>query len=462
VSLGAALGVGLWLVGGALGLAHPPSLGAAEQEGTLQVLGAEGTLRLYRFETEAWPLEEGSPLPDNSRVELDAGAKLRLRYSNFLDFDLAGPARLTVYVMPSPSGGEFDDDRVILKMDEGVLLVDGRFQFGRSADVVLSLPDLSIPLPADSRFFARAGKGSSGFYLPVDDDGTAAEAALSGSAMVALQPQRLAPSGTLPESLFSELTRPVKLFVVARDFDQDLGEWPRPAVLGPLLTERMADIAGIQVVDGSGDTYFAYQANGALKGGQDFFLKEMALAQGARWVLVGNCVTDTPPQESAPILRHVRGQAEVRLLEADGEAEGLELVSEAAVTRVARAGRPMEQASRQAMEAAADEVSNYLKWQIENLLKGHAHADVLLKLQADNMDEDAMEALRARLASMDSVQRVFRRSFSKKVAVFDLMLRRDAADFDAQWAAAKGGAWSFESLPAPDPLTRCVRALKAP
>jgi hypothetical protein len=48
------------------------------------VLGVEGTLRLFRFETEPWPLEPGQPLPDNSRVELDAGAKLRLRFAHYL------------------------------------------------------------------------------------------------------------------------------------------------------------------------------------------------------------------------------------------------------------------------------------------------------------------------------------------------------------------------------------------
>jgi hypothetical protein len=433
----------------------------AEPEGTLQVLGAEGTLRLFRFETEAWPLEAGSPLPDNSRVELDAGAKLRLRYANYLDFDLAGPARLTVYVVPSPSGGEFDDDRVILKLDEGVLLVDGRFQFGRPADVILSLPDRSLPLPSGARFFARAAQGSSGFYVPASASAQAAAADLSGGAMVERSPERLAAAGEIPATLFGELGRPVRLFVVARDFDQDLGIWPRPPILGPLLTERMAAVPGMEVVDGSGNTYFAYRANAALKSGQDFFLKEMALAQGARWVLVGNCVTDTPPQESAPGLRSVRGQAEVRLLEADGEAEGLELVSESAVTRVARAGRPMEQASRQAFEAAADEVSNYLVWQVQNLLKGRAHADVLLRFQADAVDQQALDALRARFAAMDSVQKVFRRSFSRKTAVFDLMLRRDVADFDAQWASLKGGAWRFVSVAPQDADGRRVRAEKA-
>jgi hypothetical protein len=394
-------------------------------------------------------------------VELDAGAKLRLRYSNFIDFAVEGPARFTVYVVPSPTGGEFDDDRVILKLDEGVLLVDGRFQFGRPADLVLSLPDRSLPLPAGARFFVRATQGASGFYVPLSGaPRAAAHAALSGTAVAALQPLSPAAAAEVPADLVDELDRPVRIFVVARDYDQDLGLWPRPAVLGPLLTERMADIPGLQVVDGSGDTYFAYKANAALKSGQDFFLKEMALAQGARWVLVGNCVTDTPPSESAPLLRGVRGQAEVRLLEADGESGGLELVSEAAVTRVARAGRPQEQASRQAFEAASDEVARYLRWHIEDLLQGRAHADVLIQLVAENVDQQALDALKARLAGMDSVQRVFRRSFSKKTVVFDLLLRKAIPDFDRQWSALSGGAWRWESLAAGNPAQRRVRAEK--
>ena len=87
-----------------LALCAAPLRADKEPEGTLDVQGAEGSLRLFRFETEAWPLEAGRPLPDNSRVELDAGAKLRLRYDHFLDFVVAGPARLTVYVVPVPAG----------------------------------------------------------------------------------------------------------------------------------------------------------------------------------------------------------------------------------------------------------------------------------------------------------------------------------------------------------------------
>jgi hypothetical protein len=260
--------------------------------------------------------------------------------------------------------------------------------------------------------------------------------------------------------LFDELSRPVPLFVLARDFNQDLGLWPRPAILGPLLAERMAAIPGIVVVEGSGDTAFSYKANGALKKGDDPFLKGLALDQGARWVMVGNCVSDTPPQESAPNLRRVRGQAEVRLLEADGEDGGLELVSEEAVTRVARAGRPIEQASWEASEAASDEVARYMQGHVEDLLAGRAHAAVLIQLEADNVDQAAMEALRARLESLDSVQHLFRRSFSRRTAIFDLILRKDVADFDAQWAAVPepDGAWRWKSLSTTEPGLRRIRA----
>jgi hypothetical protein len=158
----------------------------------------------------------------------------------------------------------------------------------------------------------------------------------------------------------------------------------------------------------------------------------------------------------------VRGQAEVRLLEADGESDGLELVSEAAVTRVARAGRPVEQASRQAFEAASDEVARYMGWHVANLLQGRAHAEVLIRLEADNVDVDALDALRAKLASMDSVQRVFRRSFSRKTAFFDLILRKDLADFDRQWTPARSDGWRFVRVPDAAADLRRVRAERAP
>jgi hypothetical protein len=443
-----------------LALCLAATLAAAADRGKsrLQVIGEQGSLRLYRFETEAWPMDAGARLPEASRIEMDAGALLRLRYLNYLDFVVAGPARFAVYGGPSPEAGS---ERVVLKLDRGCLLVDGRFQFGRPADLVLSLPDRSLLLPQGRRFFVRVEKGHSDFYVPLTGSPEIAAADLNGDSLGALAPLKAAPADAVPKALVDALGSPVTVFVVARDYNQDLGLWPHPPVLGPLLAERMAAIPGIEVVEGSGDTLFAYRANHALKSGEDDFLKQLALGQGARWLLAGNCVTDTPPQESAPSLRRVRAQAEVRLLEADGGDGGLELVSEAAVTRVARAGRPIEQASREASEAASDEVARYVEGHVEDLLQGRAHAEVLIQLEADNVNQEALEALRVRLESLDSVQRVFRRRFSNRTAVFDLVLRKDVADFDAQWAAAAdGGKWRWKTLPPSDGGHRRVRALR--
>lgn len=425
-------------------LVAPQSLSAdREPEGTLQVLGVDGTLRLFRFETEPWPLESGRPLPDNSRVELEAGAKLRLRYSHYLDFSVAGPARLTVYVVPAPQEAAMDQERVVLKLDEGTLLVDGRFQFGRPADIVLSLPDQSFPLPADLRFFAQAGSGHSNFFVPISGtpEGLDAWPALFDKAKGAFTPQPKGPKykAPLPSTLYSELQRPVRLFVLGRDYNQDVGTWPRPAVMGPLLAERLAQVPGIQVVEGSGDTYFAYRANNALKSGQDFFLKEMGRARGAQWVLAGNCVAETLLQGSDPEGRgrRVQGLAELRLLETEDDDEGgLELVSESANTLVARAGRPLELAAREAMEGASNEAAGYLVYHLQNLLAGRSHADKLLKLQFEGADKEAWADIRAALGRMDSVQRLFRRSFAGGVLKVDVMLRKEEVDFREQWLRA--------------------------
>jgi hypothetical protein len=415
-----------------------------EPEGTLQVLGTEGGLRLFRFETEPWPLEAGRPLPDNSRVELDAGAKLRVRYSHYLDFCLAGPARLTVYVVPAP--GEGDQDRVVLKLDEGTLLVDARFQFGRPADIVLSLPDSSLPLPADQRFFAQASAGHAAFFVPITGtpEGFGAWPARFDKAQDRIIQQ--APSkpkdyhAPVPASLYGELQRPVRVFVLGRDFNQDLGLWPRPAVLGPLLAERLASVPGLQVVDGSGDTFFAYRANNALKSGQDFFLKEMGRARNAQWVVAGNCVAQTALAGTDPEGhgRRVRGETELRLLETEGDEGGLELVSESADTLVARAGRPLELAAREAMEASSNEAAGYLVYHVENLLAGRSHAEKLIKLQFEGADREAWSAIRSALGHMDSVQRLFRRSFAGGVLKVDVMLRKEEGDFRDQW---KGAPW---------------------
>ncbi|MGH7442287.1 MAG: hypothetical protein ACREKE_06390, partial [bacterium] len=374
--------------------------------------------------------------------------------------------------------------RLVLKLDRGAVFVDGRFQFGHPADIVLSLPDRDFKLQPNQRFFAVAEQGQSRLYaLMFSDSGAtkdatpapvplagnqggvaeAVPAKLSAGIVVALSPTgKAATLGTFspPAALRAEATRPVSVFVVARDFNKDLGLWPRPAVLGPLLAERMARVPGIRVVDGSGDTRFAYLANSALKKGQDDFLKSLALAQGARWALVGNCVTDSPPGEGG---RWVRGQAELRLLDAESPSGSLELVNETAVTEVARSGRSLQQTSRQAFEAASDEASRYMVWQVEDLLRGQPHAVLLLRLEVEGADQATLAALRTRLDAMDSVQRFFRRRYYSHVADFDLMLRREPADFDAQWAAAPASrGWTFRSLPSRDSDERRVLAVKAP
>lgn len=414
--------------------------------GALQVMAVEGSLRLFRFETEPWPLEPGRALPDNSRVELHKGALLRLRFGSYLDLNLAGPARLTVYVVPGPATGELEQDRVVLNLDEGALLVDGRFQFGRPADIVLSLPDRSLPCPADERFVAVVAGGRSSFYRVQSQpqpQAFAVQPGLEGSAgrLLASAPQA-EKKPAFPMRLFELMDDPVSLFILARDYNQDLGLWPRPAVLGPLLAERLAKLKGITVAEGSGDTFHGYRANGALKAGIDEHLKAIAREKGARWVLAGNVVAESLRE---PGERRVQGQAELRLMEVDGEDGGLELVSEAGTTRVARAGRALELAAREAMEAASHEAAGHLEWHLGNLLSGRSHGQVLLKLVLEGADAEALSELRGRLAGMDSVQKVFRRSYQKKVASFDLLLRKSLAEFDAQWAALPGTG--FEPLP---------------
>jgi len=430
-----------------LGLGLAAAANAAAPVDSLQVLGVDGRLKRWVYETEPWPLEPGNRLADGDRVELEAGALLRLRYAHFLDLAVAGPARLAVYAFDVPQG-EKRSTRLVLRLDQGQLLIDGRFQFGRCADLVLGLPEASLPLPVDARCILDVEQGRSRFYLPVSPvaSGLALAASLSGTALLADASARPAAVPGLAPALFKALDAPVRLFVIARDFDQDLGQWPRPAVLGPLLAERLGRIPGVELVDGSGSTAYAYEANNALKTGDDLWLKELGRRLGARWVLAGNDVSLTPPQEGAPSRRAVIGQAEVRLLEVEAGAGGQELVSEAANTRVARAGRALELASRQAQEAAADQVAGYLDWSLRQLLAGQAHAPGVLKLVMENATPEAVQALRSRLSAMDSVTRFFRRSYAQKTISFDLLLRQDEAALDAQWAALASGGWRFKAL----------------
>jgi hypothetical protein len=427
---------------------------------SLQVQAVDGRLKRWVLETEPWPLEPGNRLADGDRVELEPGALLKLRYSHYLDLALAGPARLAVYSIVVPQG-EKEGRRLVLRLSQGQLLVDGRFQFGRAADLVLALPDGSFPLPADARCLVSVdAQGRSQGYLPVSPAaaGLAVPASLSGSAWVAQAGAKPAAVPGLAPALFKCLDDPVRLFIIARDYDQDLGQWPRPAILGPLLAERLARVPGLAVLDGSGSTAYAYEANNALKTGDDLWLKELGRRLGARWVLAGNDVSLTPPQEGSPSRRAVIGQAELRLLEVEAGSGGLELVSEAANTRVARAGRALELASRQAQEAAADQVAGYLEWSLKNLLAGQAHAPTVLKLVLENATPEAVQALRARLSALDAVSRYFRRGYAQKTISFDLLLRQDEAALDAQWAAAPAAGWRFKALDS-SPGSRRYKAL---
>jgi hypothetical protein len=427
--------------------------GAALPVEGLRVLSSEGRLRSWRFETEPWPLEAGDRLNDGSRVELEAGAVLRLCFADKLDLTLSGPARLALYQMDIHQG-DLVSHRQVLRLEEGALLVDGRFQFDRPLELVLALPERSLALPPNARFFAVARDGASRLYLPAAD-GQAVAADLSNGAMAALPGAAPATVAGLDRPLFAELTRSVKLLVIARDYDQDLGQWPHPAVLGPLLAERLARLPGLQLVDGSGSTRLAYAANGALKKGDDNYLRELGRSKGARWVLAGNDVSLTPPQEEEPSSRVVVGQAEARLLECAAQDGSQELVNEAAVTRVARAGRALELASRQAQEAAADRLAGYMEPHLLDLLAGRSHPQVLEKLVLENATQESVRALRARLERLDTVSRFFRRAFAQKTASFDLVLRQDEAELDRQWAAlGDEGPWRFKALPSESGVRR--------
>ncbi len=412
-----------------------------ESGGMLRVIAIEGNLRLFRFETEPWPLESGARLPDNSRVELSKDSMLRLRLEDRLDFALAGPARLTAYAIPVPAGAEEKNKgpRLVLKLDEGSLLVDGRLQFGRAQDVVLSLPDLTLPLPTGVRLVARTHGGKSELFVPQDDDGEPRSVTWDPVTSSLKPSARNNRDPKLSQDLWDEFDRPIPIFVVGRDYNRDLGLWPRPAVLAPMLVETLGELDGLVVVEGSGDTFFANMANNALKTGKDFFVREMAAARDARWVVVGNCVAQTladSPAPGEPKGRRLVGQAEVRVLEVGGVGE--ELVNEQAVTIVARAGRPLELAGRDAFEGASLKVSKYVAYQLENLAQGRQHAPVLLRLVFNNVDQDRQVALRRGLSSMDSVQRVFKRGYAAKTLKIDVMLRKTEAEY---WAQMQAWPW---------------------
>jgi hypothetical protein len=412
-------------------LALAPGLAPAEAFKPYQVLALSGTASLTRFENETWPLEAGQFLPGDFSLALEKGAFIHLRAQKRVDIAVSGPAQLKSFALETQSG-ELADHDLVLRIERGEFYFDTRFLLKRPSQIRLDLPDANFELQSGSI------------------------TALSAD------PSRATVYSTQDPALLELDAEPVPVLVLGRDYDKELKAWARPSILGPAMAAALENVAGLELVDGSGSTLLAAFANNAIKTGQDFFLQKLARERGARFVVVGNLVSDEIRDDNLRRTALMSGVAEVRVLEA--HENGDVLVSDTATTTMARAGRSLEIVGPQVMRLAAARAARYLADDMEGLLRGEPHPSRLAKISFNNAREDWVRELRQGLGSLPSLQRFFKRGYASGVFRVDVILRKPDAEFLAQLKALdfkkftleqesspEEGAWVFTLRKGPEP-----------
>jgi hypothetical protein len=404
----------------------------AEISKPFHVLSLSGTAKLSRFEDEALPFEPGQDLPGDLSLDLEPGALVGLRVNKRVDVLISGPASLRIFSLEHPEGEELQQE-LVLRVDSGTLYVDPRFLLGRPSAITLDLPDASFEVKGGLPFMISADAKRKTNFAAFDAAGAYAPAERSAGAFVKLTlSAKTSGAQVWPKAFLDAQAAPLAMLVLARDYDKELKSWPRPAVLGPALLGALKDMKGLSLVEGSGDTKLAYYSNHALRSGLDDFLQAQARERGARFVVVGNLVSEELKDESPRLRRNplMSAVAEFRVLEAFEHGDAV--VSDVAVTLTARAGRALEIAGREAMEGAAQRAAKYLAGDMEDLLKGESHPPQLLKVSFSHVGDDAQRELRRKVSDLDSVQRFFKRGFAGGVFKIDVILRKSQGDFLAQ------------------------------
>jgi hypothetical protein len=401
-------------------------LGHAEAFKPFQVISISGTATLTRFEDENWPLEAGQQLPGDFTLALEPGALIQLRALKRVDIALAGPAQLKSFVLEHQTGDLVDHD-LVLRLEKGEALVDPRFLLKRPSQIRFDLPDAQFEL-----------KGGSPTAMSVD-------------------PGRPTRHATDDPRLKALAEAPVPVLLLARDYDSEMKTWPKPAILGPAMYKALEGIPGLRLVEGSGDTKLAYFSNNAIKTGKDFFLQDLARERGARFVIVGNLVSEQLREDSLSQKPIMSAVAEFRVLEA--HPGGDVIVNDTATTLMARGNKHLELAGLHVLRMAANRAAAYLKDDIAGLLKGEPHPAQLLKVTFNNVKESWSGELRQGLGRLPSVSRFFKRGFASGVFRADVILRKSEPIFLGQLMAVpfKAFVLELEDEPGEDSLVFTLR-----
>jgi hypothetical protein len=405
------------------------SLLHAETFKPCHVLSVSGTAALTRFEDEPWPLEEGQDLPADFRLSLEKGASMRLRFFKRLDLAVAGPAVLRCFALEQPEG-QLSLWNLVLRPESGSYWVDPRFLLGRPSQIRLEFPDTNFDLSGPQAFLTQVSPGLPTAFSLVSQD-SIQEAARAEGAFVTIT-AKSGQASQWPQELLELAAAPLKVLLLGRDYDAELNAWPKPAILGPAMLAALQDLEGIALVDGSGDTRLARHANGAIKKGEDFFLAKLGMERGARFVVAGNLVSEELQDES-PKFRHnplMQAVAELRVIEAMPGGESV--AQESATAVIPRKLRSLEIVGPEVMRDAAAKIGPRLKDVMADLIQGHPHSRILLKVVFNGVRKEWYSELRRGLGNQESLSQFFKRSHSHGIFKADLLLRKSPEEFELE------------------------------
>ncbi len=396
----------------------------AEPFQACRVLAAQGEIQLTRFENETWPLEVGQTLPGDIQFGLSDGASLTLSILERVDVTVLGPASLKILVLESAS--EPIVRQTLLQLSSGQAAVDLRPLTGRTLPADIDLPDARMDLAPGISYLVQTDPEQPS-RLALWSQGQVLPAQWHEGSLQALSPSPKAQDWDL--RLIQALQRPIPVLIVARDYDAELKDWPKPPYLGPALYQSLSSLKGLSLVAGSGDRTLAVKANHALKSGFDDYLRQLGREKGARWVVAGNLVVDLMNHQTPWFEKHPQMSAHAEYKVVESFAAGETLLADTANTLVARRERPLYIARKEALQAASSKAAAYLSDGMINLLEGKAHESSLRRLVFSGVDDVAWAELRRALNQMDSVRRYFKRRYAQRVLNLDLVLRKPLPEF---------------------------------
>lgn len=398
----------------------------------------------------------GKVMKKGYALRLEAGSKARLLAGERVSLGLLGPAVLRV--------GKVRNIRtrtgvrlwqLELDLKQGCLWLDSRAQFKRPLDFQLNLPSGPLKVASQCRWLVQVLPDGNERLAMLGPDGELLQALRQDpQSLAAVTPTPAPTPVTTPvkgleageviqpqpcEELLKWARQSVPILILSDDYDVSRKHRPRSQTLGPALVGAFQALSGVTLVDQSASTTLARRAAPALKG-MDSLARRVGRELGARWVLVANASVGDVKQKvrvgkhKRRTLLTVRGQAEAKILDV---VTGDLLATDAVNTRLAVGKMGRDEAASQSFKIVSSRLAGYLAEHLRLLTLGEPHATGLLSLTLNNVDPDDARQVEKGLSSLDSVQRIFRRKFHKKLLKMDVLLRAPQEKFERELQGLK-------------------------